>query len=501
MGSEWKNESFTHKNTAIILEIGSKEKGIWKMEKRTRSATKVHLKQGQVIEVPIRRLGINGEGVGHYEKQVVFVDGAIPGEVVRARVTQVEPKFVRAKPVEWKKKSAYRVEPACPVYRECGGCQLQHIDRRLQRRLKRELVEEAFARYAGLEKIPIEPTIEMKEPWGYRNKAQLPVRKVGGQVAMGMFSAKSHRLVDVSDCLVQHPLVNQTLTVAREIVDRLGISIYDEKKHRGVLRHLVARIAFATEEVQLVLITRTESFPQEQAFVRIVTKRLPQVKSIVLNHNPDKTSLVFGDRTRLLWGKEKLEERLGDLVYLLSARAFFQLNPVQTVKMYDEVKKAARLTGQETVVDAYCGVGTIGLWLAGVAKRMIGMDTVPEAIADARENAKRNGITNAEFYVGEAERLLPEWANQGFKPDVVVADPPRTGLGRPFMDTLIALQVPRMVYVSCNPSTLAKDCDRLIKGGYRLVKVVPFDMFPQTAHVETVCELIYHQAPRRLPLL
>lgn len=449
----------------------------------------IRLKKGQVIELSIRRLGINGEGVGHFEKQVVFVDGAIPGERVLARVTKVERHFARAKLLRIKKRSAYRVEPPCPVYETCGGCQLQHIDQRLQRRLKRELVEEAFRRYTGLEAIPLEPTVTMDEPWKYRNKAQLPLRRIGNQVAMGMFSAQSHRLVDTSDCLVQHPLINRTLDEARRIAEELELSIYDEKTHQGVLRHLVARISFATEEIQLVLVTRTASFPQEEAFIQEVKRRLPQVTGLVLNQNPSRTSRVFGERNRLLWGKEKLEERLGPLSFLLSPRAFFQLNPVQTAKLYDEVKKAAQLTGKETVIDAYCGVGTIGLWLADQAKRVMGMDTIPEAIEDAKENAERNGIRHAEYHVGEAEELLPRWVEEGLKPDVVVTDPPRTGLGQPLIDALIQVKVPRVVYVSCNPSTLAKDCRQLLNGGYDLKRVVPLDMFPQTAHVEAVCLL------------
>ncbi|MFC7441189.1 23S rRNA (uracil(1939)-C(5))-methyltransferase RlmD [Laceyella putida] len=460
------------------------------MNKSTKQGKQIRLKRGEVIEVPIRRIGINGEGMGHYQKQVVFVEGAVPGETVVARVTQVETKFAKAKLLKVKKKSAYRVEPPCPVYRECGGCQLQHIDRRMQKRLKRELVAESFARYAGLRDLPIRETITMDEPWSYRNKAQLPLRQIGTQVAMGMFSAASHRLVDVSECMVQHPLLNQTLSEARRIVEELGIDIYDERKHRGTLRHLVGRIAFAMEEVQLVLVTRTKTFPEEEAFVREVTKRLPQVKSVVLNYNPAKTSLVFGTESRLLWGQEKLTERLGELTYLLSARAFFQLNPIQTIKLYETVKEAAHLTGRETVIDAYCGVGTIGLWLAQGAKRVIGMDTVPEAIADAKENAELNGITHAEYHVGEAETLLPKWIKEGLRPDVIVVDPPRTGLGQPLLDTLLRVKVPRIVYVSCNPATLAKDCALLLKSGYRIANVVPLDMFPQTAHVETVCELV-----------
>jgi 23S rRNA (uracil-5-)-methyltransferase RumA len=359
----------------------------------------------------------------------------------------------------------------------------------MQLKLKKELVEESFARYTSLRKLPIEETVGMDEPWRYRNKAQLPVQLRGNKVVMGMYSARSHRLVDMRECGVQHPETNRILETARRTVEELGIPIYDERKHVGVLRYLVARFGFQTEEAQLVLVCRTDELPRERELVERLVHRLPQVKSIVLNVNPKRTSLVFGEKNRVLWGKETVDERLNEKVYALSATAFFQLNPIQTVKLYDLVKEAAALTGNETVIDAYCGVGTIGLWLADRAARVIGMDTIPSAIEDARRNAKRNGIDHAEYQVGRAEDLLPRWVKAGLRPDVVVVDPPRTGLGQPLIDMLREVRVPRLVYVSCNPSTLAKDCAKLMQGGYKLERLVPVDMFPQTAHVETVCTL------------
>ncbi|RAL24329.1 23S rRNA (uracil(1939)-C(5))-methyltransferase RlmD [Thermoflavimicrobium daqui] len=451
-----------------------------------RTKKKIHLHKGQIVELPIRRLGINGEGVGYYQKQVIFVEGAIPGEFVVARIDEVEKNFAKAKLVRLKKKSAYRIQPKCPIYETCGGCQLQHIDYRFQRRLKRELVQEAFRKYTNLADIPIEKTISMSEPWTYRNKAQFPLQSIEQRVVMGMFSAKSHRLVEIKECPVQHPLVNQALEIVRDIIEQLKISIYDERKHQGVIRHIVVRISFATKEIQLVFISRTKSFPEEKALISEVIKRLPQVKSIVLNHNPHKTSLIFGNESRLLWGTEKISEQLGEITYLLSARAFFQLNPVQTRKLYEEVEKLAQLTGNETVIDAYCGVGTIGIWLARKAKRVLGMDTIPEAIENAKENAVVNQIDHAEYVVGEAEILIPKWVKKGLKPDLVVVDPPRVGLGQALIDTLLEVKVPRMIYVSCNPATLAKDCQQLIRGGYQVKKVIPLDMFPQTAHIESI---------------
>ncbi|OYD09134.1 23S rRNA (uracil(1939)-C(5))-methyltransferase RlmD [Paludifilum halophilum] len=449
----------------------------------------VHLKKGEVIDLPIRRIGINGEGIGFYKKQVVFVDGAVPGEYVSARVTEVKKRFAKGKMLRLKKRSSHRVRPTCPVYRECGGCRLQHIDYPMQLRLKRELVEEAFSRYTSLDSLPIEETVGMDRPRGYRNKAQLPVRWKSGKVRMGMYSAGSHRLIDYHDCEVQHPETNAVLKAARQVLEELSIPIYDERSHRGGVRHLVARYAFDTGEAQLVVVSRDSRLPREKALVEALIRRLPQLKGIILNVNPHRTSVVFGENSRVLWGKEKVTERLGDRIYHLSAPAFFQLNPVQTEKLYDEVKKAANLTGSELLVDAYCGAGTIGVWLAEGASKIVGMDTVPEAIRDAEYNARQNGVKHAEYYLGAAEDLLSAWVDRGTEPDVVVADPPRTGLGRPLIETLTRVKVSRFVYVSCNPSTLAKDCDQLIRGGYSIKRVVPVDMFPQTSHVES-CTLL-----------
>lgn len=454
-----------------------------------RTNQSAQLAEGQVIRLKVRRIGINGEGIGHYQKKVVFVEGAIPGETVLAKVFEVERRFARASLLRIFKTSPHRKKPPCPVYEECGGCQLQHIDYPFQLHLKRELLKEAFSRYTGLKDLPIASTVGMDDPWQYRNKAQLPLKRIGGRVKMGMYSARSHRLIEMGDCAVQHPDVNRTLETARRVVEEMNIPVYDERKHTGSLRHLVARIGFQTGEVQLVLISRTSTLPREENLVKRLRENLPRLASIVLNINPRRTSAVWGERSRVLWGSDAIREVLDERIYALSAPAFFQLNPEQTVKLYNEVKRAAALTGRETVVDVYCGVGTIGLWLATEAGRVIGMDTVPEAIRDARENARRNGIHNAEYHVGRAEEWLPRRMSEGFRPDVVIVDPPRTGLGGGLIDALVRVKVPRLIYVSCNPSTLAKDSARLLEGGYLIRRVVPVDMFPQTSHVEAVCTL------------
>lgn len=410
---------------------------------------------------------------------------------MQVRIDRVEEKFAYGTLLKILKRSPYRVDPECSVYDRCGGCTIQHIHKRFQARLKRELIEEAFARYSSLKEIPIEATIRMQNPWEYRNKAQLPVKSLGKRVVMGMYTADSNHLVDASNCRVHHPRINNILERARKVVEQLRIPVVDGGKRSKGIRHLVVRIGFRTDEVQLVIVSSIRRLEEEALLVEQLRKKIPELISIVYNWNPEQTSLVFGEETRVLWGEEKLQDRLGDYMFNLSARAFFQLNPQQTEVLYNEVKKAASLTGTEVVIDAYCGVGTIGIWLAEDAKKVIGIESIAEAVEDAKENAEINDIENADFHFGQAEDLIPVWIQEGLRPDVVVVDPPRTGLGKELLDTLCEVKVSRLIYVSCNPATLAKDSQQLLHAGYQLESVVPIDLFPQTAHIESVCRFVY----------
>ncbi|MBO8172880.1 MAG: 23S rRNA (uracil(1939)-C(5))-methyltransferase RlmD [Bacillaceae bacterium] len=456
------------------------------------------LDRGDFIPVlTIKRLGLNGEGIGYYRKKVVFVNGVLPGEEISARVTRVEKNYIEAELVKVKKASPRRTDPVCSVYAECGGCQLQHVDYEGQLAGKQEHVEQAFQKYVSqfnpdrenAVPVPIRPIVGMEDPWGYRNKAQLQVGTANGRLITGLYATGSHRLVDLSECPVQHPRTTEMIRITRDVLEELKIPAYDERKRTGVIRTIMARVGMETGESQLALITATENLPRKKELVTRLRSRMPDVKSIVQNINPKKTSLIFGEKTRVLWGEETIREKLGNLQFSLSPRSFFQLNPAQTVKLYDFVREAAALTGKESVVDAYCGVGTIGLWLAADAREVRGIEVIPEAVENARRNAELSGIRNVMFYEGKAEELLPRWAERGYKPDVLVVDPPRTGLDRKLLDTILAVKPERMVYVSCNPSTLAKDCDVLIKGGYQVKWIQPVDMFPQTGHVEC-CSLL-----------
>lgn len=453
--------------------------------------TGIKMKQGQTVLLTIKRMGINGEGVGYYKKQVVFVPGALPNEEIFVEITNVQPNFAEGKVKRIKTKSPERIAPACPIYEQCGGCQLQHLTYESQLKQKRDIVIQSFERHSSLKNLEqkVTNTIGMEEPWSYRNKVQFQVGMKNQKVIAGLYGLNSHQLIDIETCPIQHSATNKVTAVVKTILQDLQIPVYDERKRSGIIRTIISRVGFETGEVQVVLVTSQKEIPRKNLLIEEIKKRLPEVTSIMQNINGRKTSLIFGDETVHLAGEEVIQEVLGDLSFELSARAFFQLNPIQTVKLYDEVKKAASLTGTEKVVDAYCGVGTIGLWLAKDAKEIRGMDTIAESIEDAKKNARNHGYHNAKYVVGQAEHWMPKWVKEGWKPDVVIVDPPRTGCDKELLKSIIKVKPKKVVYVSCNPSTLAKDVEKLAKF-YQVESVQPVDMFPHTAHVETVTKLV-----------
>lgn len=446
---------------------------------------------GERIIVTIKRLGINGEGVGYYRRKAVFIEGALTGEVVHAKVKQVESKYILADLIKIEKKSPDRVEPTCSAYGRCGGCQLQHVSYAGQLKAKEEIVREAFNRYVGMEHLHVKPIIGMDHPWEYRNKAQLQLGYQNEQLIAGLYESGSHQLVDIASCRVQHSEVNRAVEVIKEILKDHNIPVSKARgRDNGYVRSIVVRTGIQSGELQVTLVTGTSELPKKESIVSAIRLALPQVTTIAHNINSQKTSLIFGDVTHILWGKSTIQDSLGSLQFGLSPRAFFQLNPVQTVKLYDSVREAAGLTGKESVVDAYCGTGTIGLWLAPFAREVRGIEIIPEAVENAKRNADQNGIKNAQFYTGKSEDLLLRWFQKGYKPDVVVFDPPRTGLDGKLLRAITQTKPKKLVYVSCNPSTLAKDCKQLIDGGYDLKWVQPVDMFPHTSHVENVALLV-----------
>lgn len=451
---------------------------------------KVTMEIGQKFPLTIKRIGINGEGVGFFKRNVVFVKGALPGEVVTVKVTNVQRSFAEAEILQIRKPSKDRQEPPCPIYVECGGCQLQHLAYEGQLREKRDMVIQSLERYVKsvAETVEIRPTLGMDNPWNYRNKSSFQVRKEGKRVYAGLFTEGTNKLLNINDCAVQHPITSKITVATRKILQKLNISIYDGKSLNGLIRTIVVRTAIHTGETQVCLVTTRKELPHKEELLERMLKIDDSIVSITQNINREKTSLIFGDEAVVLYGKESIHEQLGELAFDLSSRAFFQLNPEQTVHLYNEIKKAAELTGKEKVVDAYCGVGTIGLWLAPNAKEIRGMDVIPESITDAKKNAKNHGFKHARYYVGKAEDLLAQWRHERFIPDVITVDPPRTGLAPSFIKTVMQIKPKRFVYTSCNPSTFAKDLQQLTKL-YKVDYIQPVDMFPQTARVEIVAKL------------
>lgn len=450
---------------------------------------KVKIEIGQKFPLTIKRLGINGEGVGFFKRNVIFVKGALPGEVITAKVSKIHPNYAEAEIVRIRESSKHRVNPPCAVYEQCGGCQLQHLSYEGQLKEKRDIVIQSLEKFVPhiAEKVEIRPAIGMENPWHYRNKSAFQVRKIGHEVKAGLFIEGTNKLLNLDECLVQHPATTKITVGIRNLLEQLGIPIYDGKS-KGIIRTIVVRTGIQTGETQVCLVTTKKDIPRKKELVQGIKELDSSIVSITQNINPAKTSLIFGDETIVLDGKETIHEQLGGLSFDLSSRAFFQLNPEQTVVLYDEIKKAAQLSGNETVVDAYCGVGTIGLWLAKDAKEVRGMDVVPESVEDARKNARKHGFSHAKFFTGTAEEWLKKWANEGFVPDVVTVDPPRTGLAPSFINTVLNIKPKRFVYTSCNPSTFARDLKELTKM-YKVEYIQPVDMFPQTARVEVVAKL------------
>jgi len=363
---------------------------------------------------------------------------------------------------------------------------------------KRDIVIQALERYAKplAETVEVRKTLGMDNPWHYRNKSQFQVRKEGKRVYAGLFVEGSNKLLNINDCLVQHPVTSKVTVATRKILQKLNITIYDGRTLDGLVRTIVVRTGIHTGETQVVLVTTRKEIPHLAELITRIKKIDPSIVSIAQNINREKTSLIFGDETIVLDGKETIHEELGELAFDLSARAFFQLNPTQTVHLYDEIKKAAALTGKESVVDAYCGVGTVGLWLADQAQEVRGMDVIPESIQDARKNARNHGFKHTKYAVGTAESILAKWRKEGFTPDVITVDPPRTGLAPEFIQTVLKLKPKRFVYTSCNPSTLAKDLQQLSKL-YHVEYIQPVDMFSQTAQVECVCSMVLKAEHRK----
>ncbi len=439
--------------------------------------------------IPIHDLGTRAEGIGKVDDFTVFIDKVLPGDVVEARIIKVKKNFAFGKLMTIIQPSPLRVQPKCPVASHCGGCQLQHLAYQGQLDYKRKKVEDVLERIGKIEDVVVKPTIGMDNPYMYRNKAQFPVRKENGELKIGFFAPRSHRIIDTDTCDIQHESNTEIIKIVRDFLTEYDTSIYDEKKHKGLVRHIVTKVGFHTHEIMVCIVINGKALPASDELVKRL-QTIKEVKSIVLNHNKERGNVILGRNITTLYGNSYIRDYTGDIEFEISPLSFFQVNPLQTEVLYNKVMEYAQLTGQETVWDAYCGIGSISLFLAQKAKKVYGVEIVPAAIEDAKRNAVLNGIENVEFILGQAEEVIPyKFKEKGVKADVIVVDPPRKGCEESLLETIVEMAPKRLVYVSCDPGTLARDLKYLTEHDFRVVEVQPVDMFPQTNHVETVVRI------------
>lgn len=452
------------------------------------------MKKNDIFEIDITGMTHEAMGVGKVEGIAVFVQGAIKGERVIAKIIKVARNYAIARVEKWITKSLERCEPFCQVYKRCGGCSLQHMTYDMQLRFKHEVVKDNLERIGGFKGIHVNPVIGMEKPMNYRNKAQYPVGMDSNGPISGFYAKRSHTIIDSDSCGIQHVGSETTKNVVMDIIKDLEIPIYDENTRTGILRHIITRVSYSTDDIMLILVVTDAKVPKLDKLVQNIVCRIPEVKSIILNINKRTDNVILGDKVKTIYGAKTLIDNLGGLTFHIPPLSFYQVNPIQTEILYKKAVEFAQLSGTETVFDLYCGIGTISLFLAQRAKRVIGVEVVSEAIEAAKQNAKINNISNAEFFCGLAEDIVPKLYEKSITADVVVVDPPRKGCDIALLETMVDMLPKRIVYVSCNPSTLARDLKHLAANGYGIKEVQPVDLFPWTSHVETVV-LLSHKKP------
>ena len=455
----------------------------------------MEFRKNDLVTLEIEDCGIDGEGIGKADGFTVFVKDAVIGDTVTAKIIKAKKNYGYGRLMEVLKPSPYRVEPKCEFARQCGGCQLQALSYDQQLVFKTNKVKGHLERIGGFTDIPMEPIIGMDELFHYRNKAQFPVgRNKEGKIVTGFYAGRTHNIIENRDCALGVAENKEVLDRVIAHMEKYGIEPYNEATGKGLVRHVLIRYGYFTKEVMVCLILNGNKIPKEEQLVKSLCE-IPGMTSITINVNKKHSNVILGEEIRLLWGQEYITDRIGDISYQISPLSFYQVNPMQTQKLYAKALEYADLHGEETVWDLYCGIGTISLFLAQKAKFVRGVEIVPAAIENAKENAKLNGLENTEFFVGKAEEVLPrEYKKNGVYADVIVVDPPRKGCDETLLETMVEMNPERIVYVSCDSATLARDLKYLCERGYELRKVCPVDQFGMTVHVETVV-LLSQQKP------
>lgn len=450
----------------------------------------MEFKKNDLLTVVIEDMGHDGEGIGKAAGYTLFIKDAVIGDTVEAKIMKAKKNYGYARLMKVLKPSPYRVEPKCPCARACGGCQLQFLSYEKQLEFKKNKVKGNLERIGGFGQVEIEKVIGMENPWRYRNKAQFPVGKnKDGELITGFYAGRTHSIIPNRNCYLGAEVNEEILNQVLAYMTDNHVEPYEETSGKGLVRHILIRNGFKTGEIMVCIIANGRTLPKVKSLIERL-QTIPGMTSISLNVNTKRNNVILGDEVITLWGQETISDYIGDIKFEISPLSFYQVNPVQTEKLYGTALEYAGLTGKETVWDLYCGIGTISLFLAQKAKQVYGVEIVPPAIEDARRNARRNGIENAEFYVGKAEEVLPQkYEEEGIRADVIVVDPPRKGCEPEVLDTMLQMKPERIVYVSCDSATLARDLKILCEKEYQIEKVAVCDMFGNSVHVETVCLL------------
>ena len=449
------------------------------------------LKKNEEYIVEIIDNGFQGEGIAKIDNMVIFIPNAIKGEKTKIKILKVTSKVAYAKIVEILEKSEDRIDCVdCETFSKCGGCVLRHVKYEKTLEIKKEAVEVTLRKALGRE-IKVSNVLKMDEPYNYRNKLQYPVgMDLNGKPVMGVFAERTHMIIPTKDCKIQDTLSQKIANDIFEFIEKNNIEVYNEKTLKGSIRHIIIRIGKKTNQVMVTLVSNTSKFEKEKELVNYITSKYNEIKTIVKNINDKNTNVILGRKNEVLFGEGYIYDYLGEFKFKISPMSFYQVNPIQTEKLYGKAVEYAELTGEETVFDLYCGIGTIGIFASKNVKKLYGIETIPEAIEDAWQNAKENNLENAEFFVGDVEKTLPEFISQrNINPDVVFVDPPRKGCDKTALDTLLQIEPKKIVYVSCNPATLARDL-KILEEKYEIKEISICDMFPFTHHVESIASLV-----------